>query len=48
MLFVVFLILMVISAFVNILLKTSQKKDWFISLLISLFLSIIIYALLKG
>jgi len=42
----VFLFLLAISATLNILLKTTDKKDWIISLLLSIVLSITIVAVL--
>ncbi len=43
----VFLILIGISVIMNILLKTTKKRDWAISLLLSIFVSIIIVAILR-
>lgn len=37
-----FLIMMAISSFLNIMLKTTKKKDWLISFLLSTFLSIVL------
>lgn len=42
-LFIIFLILFLISAVFNIFLKLTKKRDWLITLFISVFLSIIIY-----
>lgn len=48
MIFFVFCLLMAITSTVNILLKTTRKKDWLISLSISFVLSIVFSAMLSG
>lgn len=39
-----FFLMFLISAFLNVMLKTTKKKDWVISVALSLFLSIIYVA----
>jgi hypothetical protein len=46
MLLFVFLILIAISSFLNIIFKLTAKRDWLISSLLSIVLSIIIVAIL--
>ncbi|SMF35248.1 hypothetical protein SAMN06296056_102988 [Priestia filamentosa] len=46
MILFVFFIMIVISSFLNIIFKLTEKKDWIISLLLSIVLSIIIVAIL--
>ncbi|WP_347860916.1 hypothetical protein U0355_09415 [Salimicrobium sp. PL1-032A] len=48
MILIVFLVCFFISSTMNILLKTTGKKDWIITLLLSIGLSIIIVPLLTG
>lgn len=40
-----FFLMFLISAFLNVMLKTTKKKDWVISVALSLFLSIIYVAI---
>ncbi len=47
MIFFVFLVSICIGSVLNILLKTTKKRDWLITILISLGLSIIIVPLLN-
>lgn len=47
MILVVFLIVFCISSFLNILLKMTTKKDWMISLGLSMFTAIVTIALLE-
>ncbi len=44
----IFIVCMVISSFLNVLLKTTDKKHWLISFGLSLTLSFFIYAALAG